>query len=176
MPHNGALSVQNFTMTELVIEEAAEVDIPLILELIKELAVAENYPGDVTATEEELKTNLFGEQPAAEVLLLYVKDAPAGYIIFYHSFSTITGKKGLHLEDLYVRPQFQGLGIGKKALGRLATIAKNRGCGRFEWWALKWNNMATSFYQSIGARKMKELRIFRLQGEEIEIVSEQLDR
>lgn len=163
-------------MTELDIKPAAESDIPLILDLIRELAVAENFPGEVTATEQELKENLFGEHPAAEALLLYVKDVPAGYVIFYHSFSTVIGKKGLHLDDLYVRPEFQRYGIGKKALGRLATIAKKRGCGRFEWWALKWNDSATSFYERIGAHKMKELRIFRLQGDEIVSVSEKLDR
>lgn len=163
-------------MTELEIKEAAETDIPLILKLIKELADAEKFPGEVQATEQQLKENLFGEHPAAEVLLLYVRGAPAGYVIFYHSFSTITGKRGLHLDDLYVRPEFQGRGIGKKALGRLATIAKNRGCGRFEWWALKWNSAATSFYENLGAQRMKELRIFRLQGDELESVSEKLDR
>jgi len=163
-------------MTELYFRKASQSDSHLIVELIKELAEAEKFPHEVTVTEQDLKENLFGDNPAAEVLLFYSEDTPAGFIVFYHSFSTTTGKRGLHLDDLYVRPNFQGRGFGKKALGKLASIAKDRGCGRFEWWALKWNEKAAELYENIGARKMTELRIFRLQGEEIESVSNQLDR
>lgn len=162
-------------MNKLNIKKASASNIPLILELIKELAEAEKFPGEVVATEETLKSSLFGDRPAAEVLLLYVEESIAGYVIFYHSFSTVLGKKGLHLEALYVRPEFQGKGIGKKVMGKLATIAKERDCGRFEWWALKWNSEAIGFYENLGASQMEELRVFRLQGHEIEHTSEQLD-
>ncbi len=163
-------------MTALSFRKASQADSQLIVTLIKELAETENFPHEVTVTEQDLKENLFSDNPAAEVLLFYSEDTAAGFIVYYHTFSTTTGKRGLHLDDLYVRPKFQGRGFGKKALGRLASIAKERGCGRFEWWALKWNEKAAELYEDIGARKMKELCIFRLQGEEIDNVSAQLDR
>ncbi len=163
-------------MTNLDIRQAEESDVTLILILIKELAKAEGFPHEVSVTETDLKKNLFGDNPAAEVLLFYLNDEPAGFVVYYQTFSTTTGKTGLHLDDMYIRPNFQGRGIGKKALGTLASIAYKRGCGRFEWWALKWNEKAVGFYENIGARKMSELRIFRLQGEEIWSVSDRLDR
>ncbi|MBJ7536734.1 GNAT family N-acetyltransferase [Marinomonas sp. C1424] len=147
-------------------------EVSLLLTFIKELAVEEGFPFDVVVTEESLKENLFGEQPIAEAIFFFVDGAPAGFAVYYHTFSTTTGKKGLHLDDLYVRPQFQGGGIGKKALGYLASLAKGRNCGRFEWWALKWNENAIGFYESIGARHMEELSIFRLEEGDIQNLAE----
>lgn len=162
-------------MTELAVRKAKKSDAALIQALIKELAQAEQFPHAVSVTEADLKKNLFGENPAAEVLLFYQNDKPVGFAVFYQTFATTTGRTGLHLDDLYIRPEFQGQGIGKKALGVLASIAKERGCGRFEWWALKWNQRAIELYENIGAHKMKELRVFRLQEEDIERVSAEWD-
>ena len=162
--------------TELDIKEAEKTDVPLLPSLIKELAEAEKFPFEISVTKADLEQNLFGEHPAAEVLVFHIGKEPAGCAIFYQTFATTTGKKGLHLDDLYVRPRFQGSGIGKKVLGHIASLANERGCGRFEWWALEWNEKAIGFYESIGARGMQELKIFRLQGNDIQSVSDKLDR
>ncbi len=160
-------------MNEFVVKKAEATDAALVEVLIRELARAEEFPHEVTVSVDDLEKNLFGENPAAEVLLFYQDDTPAGFAVYYETFATTTGRRGLHLDDLYIRPEFQGRGIGKKALGVLASIAKERGCGRFEWWALKWNQRAIDLYENIGAHKMKELRIFRLQEEDIKRVSTQ---
>lgn len=146
--------------TELEIKAAEQSDVPLLLALLKELAEAEKFPFEISVTKADLEQNLLGERPATEVLVFHLGKQPAGFAVFYHTFATTTGKKGLHLDDLYVRPQFQGNGIGKKVLGHLASLANERGCSRFEWWALKWNEKTIGFYENIGARSMRELRIF----------------
>ena len=161
-------------MTELEIKQAALPDVPLILSFIRELAEEEGFPHAVTVTETDLQHNLFGDNPAAEVLIFYADDLPAGFAVYYHTFSTTRGRRGLHLDDLYIRPQFRGRGMGKKALGTLAHIAATRDCDRFEWWALEWNEKARDLYRQIGATEMKELGIFRLQGEEIMRVAQTL--
>ena len=158
------------------IKAAEKTDVPLILSFIRELAEIEEFPFEITVTDADLERSLFGEHPAAEVLLFYLGAEPVGFAVYYQTFATATGKPGLHLDDLYIRPQFQGAGIGKKALGYLASLAKERGYGRFEWWALKWNERAIGFYESIGARNMQELRIFRLQEDDIRSVSDILNR
>jgi len=163
-------------MNKLRITRARETDTPLILSLIKELAEVEKFPFDVTVTETDLKASLFGEQPAAEVIISYLEKEPVGFAVYYQTFATTTGRPGLHLDDLYVRPQFQGNGFGKRILAHLARLARDRGCARFEWWALEWNEKAIRFYESIGARNMQELRIFRLGLVDIQGVSEKLDR
>lgn len=162
--------------TEFEIKEAEKSDVPLLLSLIKELAEVEKFPFEISVTKADLELNLFGDHPAAEVIIFHLGKEPAGFAVFYQTFATTTGKKGLHLDDLYVRPQFQGNGIGKKVLGYLASLANERDCGRFEWWALEWNEKAIGFYESIGARCMQELKIFRLQGSYIQDVSDKLDR
>jgi GNAT superfamily N-acetyltransferase len=149
-------------LAQLTIRNADASDIPLILALIKELAEIEKFPFEITVTAEDLKRRLFQDKPAAEAIIFLVDNDPAGFAVYYHTFAKTTGKRGLHLDDIYVRPQYQGSGVGKKVLGHLATLAKERGCGRFEWWALEWNEKAVGFYESIGARNMQELRIFRL--------------
>ena len=163
-------------ITDCKIRTAVVSDVPLILSLIKELAEIEKFPFEITVTERDLEKSLFGTSPAAEVLIFELGEDTAGFAVFYQTFATTTGRPGLHLDDLYVRPQFQGSGIGKKILGHIASLARDRGCSRFEWWALETNEKAIGFYQSVGARKMDELRIFRLQEEDIKDVSERLDR
>ena len=117
-------------MAELEIRPATERDVPLILSLIRELAEYERLSHEIVASEEMLRDSLFGERPAAEVLLGYVGDDPAGFALFFHSFSTFLGRPGIYLEDLYVRPEFRGAGVGRVFLRHLARLAKDRGCGR----------------------------------------------
>lgn len=159
-------------MENLRIQPAAMNDVPLLLTLIGELAEQVAFPFEVSVTQADLRNNLFGERPAAEAVIGYVDDEPASFAVYYQTFSTATGKPGLHLDDLYVRPAFQNRGIGSKMLAYLAETARQRGCVRFEWWVLEWNDRAMGFYESLGAQKLEELRIFRLGQEEIRHISE----
>jgi GNAT superfamily N-acetyltransferase len=134
-------------MAELEIVPATERDVPPILGFIRELAEYERLSHEVSATEETLANSLFGERPAAEVLLGYVGGDPAGFALFYHTFSTFVGRLGIYLEDLYVRPEFRGREVGRALLVYLARLAKERDCGRLEWWVLDWNEPAIRFYK-----------------------------
>lgn len=142
-------------------------DAPLVLELIRELAEYEKLAHEVIATEEQLRSNLFGEQPQAEVLIAEWQGRPAGFALFFHNFSTFLGQRGLYLEDLFVRPEFRGKGIGRTLLLELARIAIERDCGRFEWAVLDWNDPARKFYESLGAKPVPEWDIFRITGTEL---------
>ena len=144
------------------IRTATREDVPLILALIRELAEYERAPNDVVATEEMLRQNLFGPQPAAEVLLAAAEGEPVGFALFFHNFSTWMGRRGLYLEDLFVRPSARGKGYGKALLVRLAEIARERECGRMEWAVLDWNEPAIKFYRKLGAKPNEEWTIFRL--------------
>jgi GNAT superfamily N-acetyltransferase len=137
-------------------------DVPIILELIRDLATYERAPHDVTATEEQLTDVLFGEKRAAEVLLAFEGDTPIGFAVFFHNFSTWVGRPGLYLEDLFVRPEHRGKGYGRALLVFLAGIARDRGCGRMEWAVLDWNAPAIDFYKKLGAAPLEEWKIFRL--------------
>jgi GNAT superfamily N-acetyltransferase len=146
------------------IEPAQERDVPLILALIRGLAEYERLADQCIATEARLREALFGAQPAAEVLLAYADDQPAGFALFFHNFSTFLGRRGLYLEDLFVKPEFRRLGIGRRLLTELARIAVERGCGRFEWSVLDWNAPAIEFYTRLGAKPLDEWTIFRVTG------------
>ena len=137
-------------------------DVPIILELIRDLATYERAPNEVTATEEQLVDVLFGEKPVAEVLLAFEGKSPVGFAIFFHNFSTWLGRPGLYLEDLFVKPEARGRGYGRALLVDLAKIAYERGCGRMEWAVLDWNNPAIKFYRALGAKPMDEWTVFRL--------------
>jgi len=149
------------------LRHAEEEDVPVILGLIKELAVYEKLLYEVIATEETLKNNLFGNKRYAETVLGYYRDQPVGFALFFHNFSTFVGKPGLYLEDLYVKPEYRGKGFGKILLVYLAKIAVERDCGRYEWAVLDWNEPALKFYQSLGAKVMSEWLIHRVTGEEL---------
>lgn len=142
-------------------------DTSLILDFIRELAEYENLSHEVVATEDDLMENLFGEHPYAEVVLGIYEEQPAGFALFFHNFSTFLGKPGLYLEDLYVKPDYRGLGLGSTLLAYLARLAVERGCGRLEWWVLDWNEPAISFYKKLGARPMDEWTVYRLTGEKL---------
>jgi GNAT superfamily N-acetyltransferase len=155
-------------MAELEIRPATERDVPLILSLIRELAKYERLSHEIVATEEILRDSLFGERPAAEVLLGYVGDDPAGFAHFFHSFPTFLGRPGIYLEDLYVRPEFRGAGVGRVFLTHLTRLAKDRGCGRLEWWVLDWNEPAIRFCEALGAVPMGEWTVYRIAGEALD--------
>jgi len=135
--------------------------------MIRELAEAEDFPYGVTVTEAGLRDSLFGVRPAAEALIGEAAGVPAAFAVFYESFATTTGRRGLHLDDLFVRPGFQGAGYGKAMMAHVAGIAVARQCARFEWWALRSNASALRFYENIGARQMDELVVHRLQDGDI---------
>jgi GNAT superfamily N-acetyltransferase len=145
-----------------MIRPASVTDIPVIMQLIRDLAAYERAPNDVTATENQLRNVLFGEKPSAEVRLALEGDSPVGFAVFFHNFSTWLGKPGLYLEDLFVKPEHRGKGYGRALLVDLAKIARDRGCGRMEWAVLDWNEPAIQFYRKLGAKPMDEWTVFRL--------------
>jgi len=153
-----------------MIRPATPADIPLILAFIRALADYEKLSDEVEATEENLRATLFGEKPAAECLLAFADEnesggpIPAGFAIFFTNYSTFLAKPGLYLEDLFVKPEFRGRGIGKSLLIHLARLANARGCGRMEWSVLDWNQSAIDFYESLGAQRMRAWQICRLAG------------
>jgi GNAT superfamily N-acetyltransferase len=144
------------------IRSARVEDVPTSLELISDLATYERAPTEVRATEERLVDVLFGEKPAAEVLLAFENQTPIGFAVFFHNFSTWLGQPGLYLEDLFVKPEARGKGFGRALLVDLARIARDRGCGRMEWAVLDWNEPSIKFYRSLGAKPMEEWTMFRL--------------
>jgi GNAT superfamily N-acetyltransferase len=150
------------------IRSATPADVKLILSLIRELAEYEKLAHQVVATEADIQDSLFGPRPSAECLIAEFDGAPAGFALFFHNFSTFLGKPGIYLEDLYVKPELRGKGIGRKLLAHLAQLAVTRGCGRFEWAVLDWNEPAIGFYRSIGARMLDDWKINRLTGEALE--------
>jgi GNAT superfamily N-acetyltransferase len=147
------------------IERATDRDVPLILQLIQGLAVYEKLAHEVTATEAGLRDTLFGARPAAEVIIGYSGDTPVGFALFFPNYSTFLGKPGLYLEDLFVLPEWRGHGFGRGLLSELARIAVARGCGRFEWSVLDWNEPAIGFYKNLGAKMMDGWSIFRVTGD-----------
>ncbi|MGR6329098.1 N-acetyltransferase family protein [Sphingomonas sp. XXL09] len=151
-----------------MIRPATPADVPTILDLVRELAVFEREPDAVVATEADLAEALFGEKPAAEAVIAEADGEPLGFALFFHNFSTWTGKRGLYLEDLYVTPAARGRGVGTALLRHLAAVALERGCGRFEWSVLDWNADAIAFYRAMGAVGMDEWTIQRVTGEALQ--------
>jgi GNAT superfamily N-acetyltransferase len=148
--------------TKLSIRPATVTDVPVILQLIRDLAAYERAPNEVTATKEQLVDVLFGKKPAAEVLLAFENGTPVGFAVFFHNFSTWLGRPGIYLEDLFVKPEMRDKGYGRALLVDLAKIARERGCGRMEWAVLNWNDPAIQFYRKLGAKPMDEWTVFRL--------------
>ncbi|PSM47130.1 GNAT family N-acetyltransferase [Chroococcidiopsis sp. CCALA 051] len=137
-------------------------DVPLVLQFIKELAEYEQLSHEVVATEAILRESLFGDRKGAEVILGYYQKQPVSFALFFHNFSTFLGRAGIYLEDLYVKPEMRGRGIGRVMLSYLAYLAQERNCGRLEWWVLDWNETAINFYQKLGAVPMNEWTVFRV--------------
>jgi GNAT superfamily N-acetyltransferase len=153
---------QNFQIRPARMEE-----VPIILQLIRDLATYERAPDDVVATEEQLVDVLFGDRRVAEVLLAFEGESPVGFAVYFYNFSTWLGRPGLYLEDLFVKPEKRGKGYGRALLVELAKIARDRGCGRMEWAVLNWNEPAIKFYRALDAEPMDEWTVFRLTREEI---------
>jgi GNAT superfamily N-acetyltransferase len=152
--------------------EAARVgDVGLILTLIGELAEFEGLRHEVVASEDDLRRTLFSDRPAAEVVLARIADETVGFALFFHNYSTFLGRPGLYLEDLYVRPAARGRGVGRALLVHLARLARERGCGRLEWWVLDWNERAIAFYRSLGASAMDDWTVYRLDRAAIEALA-----
>jgi GNAT superfamily N-acetyltransferase len=149
----------------VTIRVASRSDAPLILTLIRELAAYERLAHEVVADEDALAATLFGPQPRAEVLIAEAYGEPAGFVLFFHNYSTFLGRPGIFLEDLFVRPHARGHGVGRALLTRLAAIAIERGCGRLEWSVLDWNESAIGFYRKVGAVALSDWTTYRLTGD-----------
>ena len=155
-------------MTDIVIRPAVREDVPRILAFIRELAEFEKLAHEAMADPADVTEHLFGTRPYAEALMAEAGGEPAGFALFFHNYSTFAGKPGIYLEDLYVRPVFRGQGVGKRLISRIAALAVERGCARFEWSVLDWNEPAIRFYRSLGAIGMDEWTVQRLDGEALQ--------
>ena len=162
-------------MNNLEIVPARPEDVPVIFSLIKALADYERMSDQVVATEADLRRWLFGARPAADVVLARAADRVVGFALFFHNFSTFLGRPGLWLEDLFVRPTFRRQGCALILLRTLAGIARERGCGRFEWAVLDWNTPAIRFYESLGATVLPDWRIARVVGPALESLADRPD-
>ena len=152
----------------MTIRPAREADLDTIISLIHGLAEYEREPDAVKLDRDLLREHLFGARPFAEVLIAESVGEVAGFALFFHNYSTWEGKPGIWLEDLFVWPALRGQGFGKSLLKELAAIAVARGCGRFEWSVLDWNEPSINFYKALGARPMDEWTTFRVDGEALE--------
>ncbi|MEP6786739.1 MAG: GNAT family N-acetyltransferase [Sphingomonadales bacterium] len=153
------------------IRPAAPSDVPTIMGFVRELATFEKAPDEVTSNEVIMHEALFGARPAAEALIAELDGAAVGMAVFYHNFSTWTGVRGIWLDDLYVTPHARGSGAGRALLRHLARIAVDRGCARFEWWVLDWNEPAIAFYKSLGAKPMDEWTVNRVDGDALKLLA-----
>jgi len=153
------------------IRPATAADVPQILAFIRELAVYERLEQQVVASEADLAASLFGSRRYAEVVLGCLDGAPVGFALFFHNYSTFLGKPGLYLEDLFVRTEARGHGLGKRLLAYLARTALERGCGRLDWSVLDWNAPSIGFYRRLGAVALDDWTLFRLTGAALEAVA-----
>ena len=154
--------------SNLMIRTGTEEDAPVIFSLIKELAEYEHLSHEVVASVDDIRETLFGERPFAETLIGEYQGLPISFALFFYNFSTFLGKPGIYLEDLYVQPEQRGKGFGSEMLAHIATLAKERNCGRFEWSVLNWNSPAIRTYEKLDATPMKEWVLYRLSGEALD--------
>jgi GNAT superfamily N-acetyltransferase len=152
---------------EVSIRAAGRDDVAVVLDLIRALADYEGLSHEVVADEASLATALFGERPVAEALIAECDGQPVGFAVFFHDFSTFLARPGIWLEDLFVRPQWRGRGIGRALLAFVARLAVERGCERLEWAVLDWNAPAIGFYRSLGADPLDDWTTFRVTGEQL---------
>lgn len=155
---------------------ATEDDLPTIMNFIKKLADYVELLDEVEVAEQDMRKNIFGAKPYAEVILAIIDKEPVGFALFFHSFSTFLGKPGIYLEDLFVLPAFRSKGIGKSLLSFLAEVAVSRNCGRLEWSVLDWNTSAVEFYKKLGAKPLGESTVFRLTGKPLQSVASSFDK
>lgn len=155
----------------ITIRKATSKDAELIMEFIKGLAVYEKLEHEVVGSAADIRRTLFGEQPAAEVLIAELDSQAAGFALFFTSYSTFLARPGIYLEDLFVMPQLRGHGLGKALLARLAALVVERNMGRLDWSVLDWNQPAIDFYESLGAREMNEWTQYRLTGDPLVVLA-----
>ena len=151
-------------MTDFQIKAATEQDVPVLVSFIRQLAEYERLSDQCVVTDDVLRESLFGRRRVAEAVIGYFQERPVGFALFFHNFSTFLGRPGLYLEDLFVTPEMRGRGFGKALLVHLARLARERGCGRFEWSVLDWNEPAIQFYKSLGAVPMDDWTVYRVTG------------
>ncbi|AJA10188.1 N-acetyltransferase GCN5 [Sphingopyxis fribergensis] len=149
----------------LAIRPAAPADLPLIAQFIRDLADYEKLAHEVRFDEAKLGEKLFGPRPYAEVVIGEIDGTPQGFALFFHNFSTFEGRPGIYLEDLFVRPEARGSGLGKALLAHLAKLCTERDCARLEWSVLDWNDPAIGFYKGLGAKLMDEWTVMRVDGD-----------
>lgn len=162
---------EGFVKMNYTIRQAVAFDASTILSFIKELGAYEKLEHQITATIHDVKKTLFCDAPKAEVLIAEVEGEPAGFALFFHNYSTFLCKYGLYIEDIYVREEYRGYGIGKGLLKSICTLAKERDCGRVEWWCLDWNKPSIDFYLSLGAEAMSDWTVYRLDQQRIESIA-----
>ena len=150
---------------DLVVEPARPEDVPAIIALIRELAEFERLAHEVQIEPGPLREHLFGARPYAEAIMARVGTETVGFALFFHNYSTFAGRPGIYLEDLYVRPEARGKGVGRELLAHLAALAVSRHCARLEWAVLDWNRPAIAFYEKLGAVPMHDWTVFRVSGE-----------
>src|SRR5665213_4593778 len=160
---------------DITIRPVREEDLELVLEFIRELAEYERLAHEVTATAQDIRAALFGARPSAEAVIGCLDGEACGFALFFHNFSTFLGRPGLYLEDLYVRPGARGRGLGSRMLAWLARLALQRGCGRFEWAVLDWNEPALKVYRGLGARAADDWTIQRVTGDALVQLAAQAD-
>ena len=152
-------------MPRIEIRAATRDDVPLIFALIGELAEYEKLSHEVVATEQQIRATLFGDRAVAEVLIASLDGTPVGFALFFPNYSTFLGRPGLYLEDLFVRPEARGFGVGRELLEHLARLAVDRGWGRLEWRVLDWNEPSIAFYRKLGAEPLEDWTVFRVTGQ-----------
>jgi GNAT superfamily N-acetyltransferase len=157
---------------ELRIDPLMPADVAILCRLVRELAEFEHLAHEMVATEVALHAGLFGPAANVEAVLIRVGEDAAGFALWFHNFSTFAGRRGLYLEDLYVRPEFRGRGFGRRMLAHLAALAVERGCARLEWSVLDWNLRAVGFYRAMGAVPMSEWTVFRLSGDALQALAD----
>lgn len=158
------IGVDRKSDVKVTFRKAERKDCGLILQFVKELADYEKMSDDVAATEDMFREWIF-DKHAAEVIFIMENGLEVGFALYFFNFSTFVGRAGLYLEDIFVKPEFRGRGYGKALLNMLAAIAVEKGCGRFEWVCLNWNEPSIKFYRSMGARPMSDWTVYRLDGE-----------
>jgi GNAT superfamily N-acetyltransferase len=159
-------------VADLEIRAAGAADVPIILGFINKLAAYEKLSHEVVATEELLQETLFGARVRAEVAIAFLKQRPAGFVLFFHNYSTFLGRSGIYIEDLFVEESYRRRGIGSALLLHVARLAKGRDCGRLEWSVLDWNEPAIRFYKKLGAIPMSGWTVFRVTGESLDKLAE----
>jgi len=155
-----------------VIRRAVAADAALILDFIRALATYERAPNEVTATEEDMLRDGFGSHPFFHCLIAERDGRPAGFALYFFDYSTWMGRPGIYVEDIFVYPEFRGLGIGKDLLSRVAAIALENGCARLKWMVLDWNALAIGFYRTMGAEFQDEWRTMRVSGDALARLAE----